>query len=364
MTHSTEAWEPPMQAETAERIAAMRALVCPEPYAAAYERLMLARAAKTDGAALQHTREALPFVRRLPNSLRRLVWLSTFGAAGPRRVRCSRSINDLWEAGIGRSLDGVCAPLGVARLVSMCVELPAEEGAAVLRDIASTEAFSTLLVLAGPEAIAREGVELALSAPSADYDNLEAAAKSLGLTQIAEAAAITRWVLAISSPELPQVGPPSASSTTIVLSLPCLRGIRRRGCRSHGRRIGQHVMNGLRGLSRGSTRKFELGLPQCMRGTSETRPLFAPLITDLLSCAVAELSLHGEFRDGAQLLARSCPLLLNAAYRELHDEAASASHNSDVASDWLESLLGIRPFHDEPTNDLWSPRDDEAETST
>ena len=354
-----------MPAETAAGIAALRGLACPQPYAAAHERLMLARAARTRGAALQHIREALPFLRILPNSLRRLCWLSTFGAAGPRRERCSRSINDLWESGIGRSLDGVSATLGVAGLGSMCAELPPEEGAAVLRDIAFTEAFSTLMAVAGPEAVVREGVELALSTPVVDYANLEAAAKSVGLTQIAEAAAVARWLLAISNSELPQVGPPSASTMVIVLSLPCLRGLRRRGCRGHGRRIGQHVANGLKGLSRGSTRKFELGLPYCLRGTSETRPLLAPLVIDLLSCAVAELSLRGEFRDGAQLLARSCPVLLNDAHIELHEHAAPASHDSDVArSEWLELLLGIRAFNDEPPTDFSPSTDDESELST
>ncbi len=353
-----------MSAETAAGISQLRALASPQQYAAAYERLMLAREATTRGKALQHTREALPYIRSIPNSLRRMLWLSTFGAPKHRRERCSQGISELWEAGVGRSLDGISTPLGVARLASMCAELPPKEGAAFLRDIASTEAFSTLLVFAGAEAVVREGVELALLAPTIDYANLAAAAQSAGLTQIAEAAAIARWALAISNPELPQVGPPSVTSTAIALTLPCLRGLRRRGCRSHGRRIGQHVRQGIRGLSRGSTRSLDLALPHCMRGTTETRPLFAPLVTDLLSCAVAEVSLSSEFRDGVQLLARSCPLLLRDAALEINGDATSLSHESDVArSNWLESLLGIQPFSDDPANDLSSSNDDESETS-
>jgi hypothetical protein len=212
--------------------------------------------------------------------------------------------------------------------------------------IASTHAFSTLAGDATDEELAWEGILLMQMAKPTDCMNIRCTADASSLESISQMAALGQWLHAIATPNAPMLAPPAGPLTQIALSLAPLRGLRRRGARDHGRRIGRHVQQSIRTLSRGSKRELDLELPACLLGAEALRPTLAPLIQDLLSCAVAENAPYGNLRQGVRTICECCPVLVRQAI-EAHRYAGShALEDSHDPPAWVDSLFGLVPFEE------------------
>jgi hypothetical protein len=261
-------------------------------------------------------------------------------------MQSGQSIDALWNRGINRNLDIWPHARGLAHLSSAWSDASDDAAAALMAQVASTHAFSTLAGDATDEEFAWEGIWLMQSAGPSACANIRRTAASSSLDSISRMAGLAEWLHALATPDAPIVAPPSTEMTQIALALASLRGLRRRGARSHGRRIGRQVHDALRSLSRGSKRPLDLELPACLIGADSLRPAFAPLVQDLLSCAVAENSPHADLRQGVRAICECCPKLVRCAI-EAHRFAGS--HAIDDAHDpqaWLESLFGLVPFEE------------------
>lgn|GEM_PF-5596274 len=328
-----------MSNELLDSLVKLKSLACSKQYKAACSQLLIACTATTRGKAQQHIREAVPHLRLLPQPIRRLAWIATFGALDGRRVRAMASINELWDRGISRSLDALVMPSGAMLLAAACSEVVRAESVQLLRDVGDMDGFATLLRSAEAQVLAIEAIDLWLLIPASGCEILADAADKSSLNEIAKIASLAHWLHALGSPSIAQVPPPEGHETQALLTMPCMRGMRRRSARVQGRHIGAHTASALRPLTQGAKKIMNLGLPVSMKGGASIRPLLAPLITDLLSCAVATLAPHGELREGAHALSQNCPRLIDEAMAELQ---VPLSAGSRVA--WLKSLLGISVF--------------------
>lgn len=327
-------------------IEALRSLSCGTVYAAVQTRLLAAANSTRSTTALQLLREALPLLQKLSPSMQRLAWLQTYGMPCERRMRSGRSIAALWSRGINRNLDIWPHARGLAHLASAWSDTPDNAAAVLMEQIASTHAFSTLAGDATDEEFAWEGIWLMQSVGPSACANIRRTAAASSLDGLSQTAALGEWLHALATPDAPMVAPPSTELTQIALSLASLRGLRRRGARNHGSRIGRQVQGAVRALSRGSNRELNLELPACLLGEESLRAAFAPLVQDFLSCAVAENAPHADLRQGVRTICECCPKLVRQAI-EAHRFAGS--HALDNAHDppaWLESLFGLVPFEE------------------
>ncbi len=335
-----------MRAETLQSIEALRSLSCGTIYASVQSRLLAAASATRSTTALQLLREALPLLQKLAPSMQRLAWLQSYGMPSELRMQSGRSIDALWNRGINRNLDIWPHARGLAHLASAWSDASDDAAAALMAQVASTHAFSTLAGDATDEEFAWEGIWLMQSAGPSACANIRRTAASSSLDSVSRMAALAEWLHALATPDAPMVAPPATELTQNALSLPSLRGLRRRGARTHGRRIGRQIHGAVRTLSRGSNRELNLELPACLIGDESLRPAFAPLVQDLLSCAVAENAPHADLRQGVRTICECCPKLVRQAI-EAHRFAGS--HALDDAHDppaWLESLFGLVPFEE------------------
>jgi hypothetical protein len=329
-----------------QSIESLRSLSCGTAYAPVQTRLLAAASSTRSTTALQLLRETLPLLQKLSPSMQRLAWFQTYGLPCERRMQPGRSVTALWSRGINRNLDIWPHARGLAHLASAWSVASDEAAATLMAQVASTHAFSTLAGDATDEEFAWEGVWLMQSVGPSACASIRGAADHSSLDSIAQIAACGEWLHSLATPDSPMAAPPSTNLTRIALSLTSLRGLRRRGARDHGRRIGRQVHAAVRSLSRGSSRELDLELPACLIGPESLRPVFAPLVQDFLSCAVAENAPHADLRQGVRTICECCPKLVRQAI-EAHRFAGS--HALEDAHDppaWLDSLFGLVPFEE------------------
>ena len=333
-----------MQAEFHDCLAQIRSHACAQRFESTI--LCLASAANHLHAsgARQHLQEAIPHLRALPPSMRRMAWLQTYGLPAARRARRSELQLRLWRRGINRSAIGPVQLSGLTHLAASWRDARDGADTELLRSVASMDAFEVLIGSASDDDLAWEAVALHDAVDSAGNSNISALAEKAEFAQLAEAAGIAAWLHGLTGDASDHPRPPSSRLTAIMLALPELRGLRRRGARKHGERLGRSIAEATRNLSLGSRRVLEIDLPPCLGVDEPLRPLAAPLVQDLLSSAAASCSVNPDLDLKVRLIAECCPRLLDAA-RAMHDfEGSNARPRGLDRLFWLESLLGLVTF--------------------
>ena len=335
-----------MSAKTASSIGELRALSSAALFEPAVVRLAAAARSDRASAIQQHLAEAIPFLGGLSPSMQRLAWLQTFGMPRDRRHAPALAQMDLWRRGINRVAETCPHSCGLAPLAMGLSEVPCDAGVSLLRAIASTHALETLLGDASHEALAWEGVWMMQAINPAGCTNIRLLARDASIDTLSEVAALAEWLHALATDGAEPVHPPASRLTDIALVLTQLRGLRRRGAREHGRRIGRHVRQTMRTLSRGSTRELDVELPRCVIGSEPMRPRLAPLVQDLLSSAVAEADPSTDLREASRAISECCPALIDQAIAAHSFPGSHAPTDTRDRPYWLESLLGLVPFEE------------------
>jgi hypothetical protein len=330
-----------MSTETRDAIRAVRSLSDTALYGQAIARLSVAAGIDPASGARQHLAEGLPVLRKLSPGLRRLAWLESFGRPRERRMQPAGAMLELWERGINRSAEVWSHTRGLARLAAAWSNASHHEGSTLMRDLAATHAFEVLAGDATEEELAWEGVWLMLMIGPGGCANIKMCAEFASLESLQQVSAEAEWLHALATPDAPDVAPPTSTLTRIAVTLAPLRGLRRRGARANGRRIGRYVHQSLQTLTRGSTRNLDVRLPACLVGDESLRPKFAPLVQDLLTCAIAENAPHADLRQGARTICECCPTLLMQSIETHRFAGSHAPDDSSTPLDWLESLLGL-----------------------
>jgi hypothetical protein len=330
-----------MNPDLSEHLARLCSLAAREGHATAVARLRLSLKASRRSESRQHLIEAIPHVRLLPRSVRRLAWLEVFGSPARRRSRAVERVNELWKRGIGRSLDDLTTSSGAAELIAVCADPSIEATTDLLGSLARLDAFTTLVGDAGTEAWTAETIELALRSDPVECMAIEEGARRCGLPEIAEVASTARWIHAVRSPEAGQIPPPTGDLVRQVLLIPSLRGLRRSGARVHGRTMGRKVLEGIQSAARGATKVVEVSLPVCFRGEPPIRALLAPLVRDFLCKCVAEICGYRDRGEGVEILARNAPQLVIEAAAEIEPHALPPDAQEAFRTEWLAMAVGL-----------------------
>lgn len=250
---------------------------------------------------------AIPSIESLPPPLQRLTWLSTLGSSGIGRRHHSRVIDELWSRGIGRSLDGVTAPSGLSQLLATIAAGHVQRMASDLAWAEATHAFSELLPSRQPRSIASEAVCLMTVCSAEQLDRLAMQSEEAKIPDIADIARAARWLHALSTPDAPDAPAPHAALARWMLTAPALRGLRRRGARRLGRRLGRTARQPFH--AHASAAASSRSIPMCLRPPEGTADVMAPLLMDYLTSGIRELW-HGterSMRDGAHEFASRFP---------------------------------------------------------
>jgi hypothetical protein len=330
-----------MPPDLTDHLARLRSLAAREGYTTAVKRLGLALEADRHAACRRHLIEALPHVRLLPRSLRRLAWLEVFGAPERRRSRAVKRVEHLWNGGIGRSLEDLTASTGVAELLALCGDPSIDVAAALLGTLARLDAFSTLAADGDISMWTTESIELALRADSDECRSIAEAAHGCGLLEIAVAASTARWIRSMLDPDAPPAPPSSGDLPRQVLLVPSLRGPRRAGARAHGRRIGERVLGESLSAARGARKTLDIGLPLSFNGEPGLRTLLAPLVRDLLSKAATEVTIHRDRQEGVEILARNAPKLVTEAAAAIEPDGLASDAEESSRAEWLGRIVGL-----------------------
>lgn len=335
-----------MSGETMSSIKELQSLSCAPLFEPAVASLSAAAQSTRPAVIQEHLQRAMPYLRHLSPSMQRLAWLQSYGMPRERRRGPARAQSNLWCGGINRIAEPCPHTSGLARLAMGWSDAPHGSGSALLREIASTRGFGTLADSATDEELTWEGVWMMHEVDPRGCRNIRILAADASLNRLAEVAALAEWLHALATEDAASMPPPDSPLTEIALVLTQLRGLRRRGARNHGRRIGRQVRQATQSLSRGSKRELALALPSCLSGGAALRPMLAPLVQDLLSCAVAELALNSDLLQGTHTLSECCPLLLDQAIETHVNPGTHDSIDRTCRRSWLASLLGLLSYEE------------------
>ncbi len=330
-----------MQTELHDCLAKVRSHSCAQRFESAIQCLALAANHSHASGARKLLQEALLHLRALPTSMRRLAWLQTYGLPAARRTRASELQRGLWRRGINRSALGPAPICGMTRLAAAWRDARDGADAMLLQDIASTGAFEVLIGSASDDDLTWEAIALHDAVDGAGNSNIKMLATKANLDELEKASALAAWLRGLSDDAPDHPHPPSSRLTAIALAMPELRGLRRRGARQHGSRIGRSVAEATADLSRGSKRVLEVDLPPCLVADDPLRPLVAPLVQDLLSCAAAACSARPDLEFKIRNMAECCPRLLDSAMTTHDFEGSPARPGGMDRLYWLQSLLGL-----------------------
>ena len=297
---------------------------------------------------LQQVLHALVAIERMPAPLRRLTWLTTMASPRCLRIDHSWTIGNLWEGGICRSLDGLSLPSGAVRLLRAVAHAPDETAPALLSRLDACHAFNELIPSRQPPNITAEAVQFTLSGSALEADRVAMAAARAGVESVTEVAQLARWLHSLKDPDTADVAAPDSRATRYCLTAPALRGLRRRGARAHGRRLGLHVANVA--SKRSATQPARTTIPSCLTPSEATVDVLRPLLVDFISSAIAQQAPERTTRDRAHWFVSACPAVCDAvaAWSEQREQW---DFDSRVA--WLERTLGLAPaFPAEPADRL------------
>jgi hypothetical protein len=280
-----------------------------------------------------------------------MAWLQTYDLPHARRTRASQLQLRLWRRGINRSTIGPVQLSGLTRLAAAWRDARDASEAELLRSIASMDAFEVLIGPASESDLAWEAIALHDAVDGPGSSNIRTLAENAELAKLAEAAAVAAWLHGLTGDTSDHPRPPSSRLTAITLALPELRGLRRRGARRHGERIGRFIAEATRNLSLGSKRVLDVDLPPCLAVDEPLRRLAAPLAQDLLSRAAAACSAKPDLDLKVRLIAECCPRLIDAA-KTLHDFEGSHARPCEASRHhWLKSLLGLATLEEQQAVD-------------
>ncbi len=309
---------------------------------AAYQRAVLELAASCDEveAVRRHARlnNALAELESLASHSQQLAWLVSFGSPRSVRVQEASTREALWRRGVSRSTSGLPHPARATRLLALAATAPGAEVRSLLARLCAVRAFDALFSSKQPARIAAEAVGLVLAVDPLAVQRLEDAAMAADVEVVAVTARLARWMHAVGTPNAPDVAPPETDAARIALKAPILRGLRRRGARQHGRRIGR-----LAGEVPRQPEKAPAGgvvLPQCLTSSAKLGDLMAPLVIDFVTAAIAELVPGRSRRDGVHAFAERCADLVDAVAALLGQKPTS---DHPGRAGWLENVLGLAP---------------------
>lgn len=283
--------------------ASLRLLRARDGYAAAVRALQasvawVARGAAPDPASLDQLYEGLDRLDDLPDALRRLAWLRTFGAPAVSRHEHAWLTEAAWHCGVSRGAGGIADPTGAAALIVLLAAVPDGERAALMRSLRAHEAF---------EALYAHGASASRIAADAMLVALRVGAHAAALEPLLEdgreptsppeeiAAALARWLHDLATPTARR-GPPSAAATEELLRAPWARGFRRRAVRQLGYAMGTAAQG--------------IDLPPTLLGpTPEIQLALAPLLVEWLVALLAGLDPHGDATSRTTRLSALAPAL-------------------------------------------------------
>ena len=301
--------------------------------------------------------EAFDFLERLPLSLRRLAWLSTFGS--PIHVRdIKRKLTErLWRVGVNRGrfqplgspssavvcvAEAMAEPSGVGRLLAIVATSGENDLSGAVAKLHNYGAFSVLCGDASSSTIAADAIHLVTLKPT--RPTLEALCAALGSDYSQSAAAICAvalWISALMDPGSPQVSPPNHPTTGHMLEVSWARGLRRYSAR----RLGLH--DGIRAREEFKSNPMKLTLLAVPRSLSvdwdkadnlreRTRTLLAPLLVEWAACVVSELKPSRDKYLRADALKQVAP--------HLGECVMSAIGAHEPSARWLSAILDpLRP---------------------
>lgn len=313
-------------------------LRCGADFSSASSLLREAGQSQEPSRCLQQILHALVTIERMPSPLQRLTWLAIMASPRCLRIDHSRTIGDLWEGGICRSLDGLSLSLGAVRLLRAVAHAPDETGPDLLSRLDACHAFNELIPSRQPPAITAEAVQFALSGSASEADRVATAATRAGVESVTEVAQIARWLHALKDPDAPDIAAPDSRATRYCLTAPALRGLRRRGARAHGRQLGLKVAD--LASKRSDPQTARKSIPACLTPSDATGDVMRPLLVDFVSSAVAQLAPGRNIRDRTHLFASLCPAACDAVASWV-EPRGHWDFESRVA--WLERMLGLAP---------------------
>jgi hypothetical protein len=324
--------------EPADLLGPLQRLAAEGAYRSAVAELAAARDESDTGRRLERVRGALLQLEQLASPVQHLAWLTTFGS--PRCVRLDEAAvrELLWRRGVNRSTDGLPYVARAARLLAAVAIAEATEVEGLLCRLRGVGAFDALAASEQPAWIAAEAVGLVLAVDPAAIHRLAAAATAAEIKSVAAASLLAAWMHALATAGAPDVAPPETAEARFVLVAPILRGLRRRGAREHGRRLGRLALESLR--QRGGAIDGALALPMCLTATAQISAWITPLVIDFVTAAIAELAPGHSRRDGAHAFAERCPAVVDAAAAVF---GATLTSDFTCRADWLERVLGLAP---------------------
>lgn len=316
----------------------LRRLVAESLYQSAIKELTSSlKVPLSDPKAFAALSEAFDFLEKLPLSLRRLAWLSTFGGPIHVRVVKQKLTEQLWRVGVNRGrferleshssavvcvAEAMAEPSGVGKLLAIVATSDQHELSGAVAKLHNYGAFSVLCGDASNSTIAADAIHLVALKPT--RPTLEALCAALGKDYSQSAAAVCAvalWISALTNPESPQVSPPNHQTTQRLLEVSWARGIRRKSARQLGLHDGirareEFKSNPTKPTSLAIPRSLSVdwdetqGLRETTSGLRETtRALLAPLLVEWTACVVSQLEPTGDKYLRAKALKQVAPLL-------------------------------------------------------
>jgi hypothetical protein len=286
----------------------------------------------------------LPRLARLPVSLRWAAWLRAFAQPATRRRRAAEMVDGLWVAGIQRRCAVPPPAEAVARLLLATVGMSHGDAVRCLRLASDMDAFAYLLPERNDGTTAWIAIDLLLATSPMEAKGLANACREASLpTDIVDAAGAALWLHGLREPAAAHAAPPSSAG--VLLCMPELRGFRRTAYRGWGRRIGRALRERRPKVSRGAVADAGLDLPQAMQTPAALARDVEPLLRDMVTAAIGELTTDGSWIEAAAHLADSCEQLFASAVRVLG--------RSDAVDDHLHRRRLLAEF-------LWRPEIDPA----
>ena len=204
----------------------LRRLVAESLYQSAINALTSSlKAPLSDPKAFAALNEAFDFLEKLPLSLRRLAWLSTFGSPTHVRIIKRTLTEQLWSVGVNHGLfqrlgspssavdcvaEAMAEPSGVGKLLAIVATSDQNDLRGVVAKLHNYSAFSVLCGDASSSTIAADAIHLVALKPT--RPTLEALCAALGNDYSQSAAAVCAvalWISALMNPDSPQVSPPN-----------------------------------------------------------------------------------------------------------------------------------------------------------
>lgn len=335
----------------------LRRLVAESLYQSAINALTSSlKAPLSDPKAFAALNEAFDFLEKLPLSLRRLAWLSTFGSPTHVRIIKRTLTEQLWSVGVNHGLfqrlgspssavvcvaEAMAEPSGVGKLLAIVATSDQNDLSGAVAKLHNYGAFSVLCGDASSSTIAADAIHLVALKPT--RPTLEALCAALGNAYSQSAAAVCAvalWISALKDPDSPQVSPPNHPTIPHLLAVSWARGIRRKSARQLGLHDGirareEFKSNQKKPTSLAIPRSLSVDWDETQGRRDTTNALLAPLLVEWTACVVSELEPTRDKYLRAEALNQVAPLL--------GERIMFAVCAHEPSARWLSAILS--PLH-------------------